>query len=357
VRGELGDVLPTMGLQQFDAFPLWMWRNTAMLEFVAWLKNYNDPLPYGEKVAVYGMDLYSLYKSVSGLIGYLETVDPDAAIRARKRFSCFDSYASPQQYGRVAVHDYDASCIKVVLEQLVELQKQAEFYPLDEDNAKEAYFNAEQNAQLIKNAERYYRSLFQSDAISWNVRDKHMADCLDHVFAHLKQFHRQPKIIVWAHNSHIGDARATQMSEYGELNVGQLLKEKYGSEVFSVGYSTYSGTVMAASEWGRLGEIKQVRNALPGSYEAVFHELGISNFLLNLRDNIEKLPFLRDHLQRAIGVLYRPDTERYSHYYYADLIDQFDVLLHFDQTTAVQPLDWTAQSLGNEPVPHSLLVE
>jgi len=194
---------------------------------------------------------------------------------------------------------------------------------------------------LVKDAERYYRALFQSDAISWNIRDKHMSDTIDNVVSYLQTFHSEVKVVVWAHNSHVGIAKASQMGEYGELSLGQLLRERYGDEVFILGYSTYHGTVMATSERGKEGDIMQLRTALPESYEAMLHNLGVDNFVINLKANREEMAFLNGRLQRAIGIIYRNASERHSHYYYADLIDQFDAILHFDKTSALMPLDFS----------------
>lgn len=208
--------------------------------------------------------------------------------------------------------------------------------------ASDDLFFAEQNARVVLNAERYYRAMFGSRASSWNMRDRHMADTLDSLVAFLEYDRRQPKIVVWAHNSHLGDARATDMSSRGELNVGQLMRERWGETTLNVGFTTHSGTVTAASDWDMPAERKIVRPALDGSYEALFHELGLGNFLLSLRGNDQAILGLRQpRLERAIGVIYRPETERASHYFRARLPHQFDVMLHYDVTRAVEPLERT----------------
>jgi len=202
------------------------------------------------------------------------------------------------------------------------------------------FFNAEQNARLVKNAEEYYRSMFRGRQSSWNLRDTHMAETVDSLIAYLERYHRAPKVVVWAHNSHLGDARATEMGARGELNVGQLIRQKYGSDALLVGFTTYTGTVTAASDWDDPGEQKRVRPALPDSYELGFHEIGIPRFFLELGDSAGSSALLAEsRLERAIGVIYRPETERASHYFRANLSRQFDAVFHFDQTRALEPLE------------------
>jgi erythromycin esterase-like protein len=217
----------------------------------------------------------------------------------------------------------------------------------DHGIAPDALFFAEQNARLVANAEEYYRAMFGSRASSWNLRDRHMAETLEALDMHLSRDERPPKIVVWAHNSHLGDARATEMSRSGELNVGQLMRERHGRNAVLVGFSTYSGTVTAASEWGAAAERKVVRPALAGSYESLFHEMGGPNFMLDLAGGGDAT-LQRPKLQRAIGVIYRPETERQSHYYHATLHRQFDALLHYDMTRAVEPLERTAAWVRGE---------
>jgi erythromycin esterase-like protein len=240
---------------------------------------------------------------------------------------------------------------------LVELRRRAADYAnRDGRVAADDFFFAEQNARLVKNAEEYYRSMFRRSVPSWNLRDRHMAETLESLVAHLaSQWERaraQPvKVVVWEHNSHLGDARATEMGERGELNVGQLVRERHGNNAVLIGLSTYTGTVTAASDWDAPAERKRVRPALDASYEAVFHEVGIPRFQISLREKSSMASALNEpRLERAIGVIYRPETERQSHYFYARLADQFDALLHFDQTRAVEPLErtseWTMEEVG-----------
>jgi erythromycin esterase-like protein len=223
---------------------------------------------------------------------------------------------------------------------LIEMQRRAADYAgRDGRVAEEEFFSAEQNARLVKNAERYYRSMFEFRVSSWNVRDQHMAGTLDELAAFLdRRFHRAG-IVVWAHNSHLGDARATEVAERREWNVGQLMRQRHGGDVFNIGFSTYQGTVTAADNWDEPSQTKRVRPGLPGSYEELFHDAGIERFLLFPRasDDLAR-EMLQPRLQRAIGVIYRPDTERASHYFHAKLADQFDAMIHLDQTTAIQPL-------------------
>jgi erythromycin esterase-like protein len=332
-------------LAGFKRFPTWMWRNADVLDFVGWLQAHNDASPTGGKVGFYGLDLYSLYSSMEAVLGYLDKVDPDAARRARYRYSCFEHFGEDTQaYGYAASFGLTESCEDEAVNQVLELQRRAaEFARRDGRVAEDEFFYAEQNARLVKNAEEYYRSMFRGRVSSWNLRDRHMAETLDALVAYLGRQEGIAKVVVWEHNSHIGDARATEMGQGGELNVGQLVREKYGREAVLVGFSTYSGTVTAASDWGAPAERKRVRPALAGSYEELFHRVGFPRFLLPLRNGREVLAALREpQLERAIGVIYRPETERLSHYFRARLPDQFDAVLHFDETRAVEPLERTA---------------
>ena len=347
VRGASDDVDAVEALADFRRFPTWMWRNTVVVEFVEWLRAHNDALPPGaEKVGFYGLDLYSLHASMKAVLQYLEKVDPEAAARARERYSCFDHVGEDTQaYGLMTRLNLSKSCEAEVVRQLVELQCRAADYARRAGRlAQDELFYAEQNARLVKNAEAYYRSVFLEEVSSWNVRDRHMAETLDALVEHLDRKAGRAKIAVWEHNSHLGDARASEMGQRGELNVGQLTREKYGSEAVLVGFTTHHGTVTAASDWGRSAERKRVRPALAGSYEALFHATGRDRFLLILNDSEAIMRQLRDpRLERAIGVIYRPETERQSHYFQARLVEQFDAVLHFDKTRAVQPLESTEE--------------
>ena len=345
VRGASDDANAGEALSGFRRFPTWMWRNTVVVEFVEWLREFNRRLDAKKAPAgFYGMDLYSLHASIDAVLSYLEKVDLDAAKHARRRYSCFDHFGrEPHEYGYAATVGAIESCEDEVVEQLVELQRKgAEFLSRDGEVAAEELFFAEQNARLVKNAEKYYRSMFRGRASSWNLRDQHMVETIDALVAHLDGS-RQPKAVVWAHNSHLGDARATEMSQHSELNVGQLVRERFASEAVLIGFSTNHGTVTAASDWGAQAERKRVRPALQGSYEKLFHETGFPRFWINLRDANEKIDVLREpRLERAIGVIYRPETERLSHYFQARLSKQFDAVIHIDETHAVEPLERTS---------------
>ncbi|MEA2766978.1 MAG: hypothetical protein QOK07_3382 [Gemmatimonadaceae bacterium] len=339
VRGDGEDRDANSALSGFERFPTWMWRNTVVLEFVEWLRESNAQLDRNAQAGFFGMDLYSLFNSMGAVVEYLDRVDPEAAQRARYRYSCFEHFGEDSQaYGYAASFDLSRSCEDGAINQLVELQRRAiEYLNREQDDD---FFDAEQNARLVKNAEEYYRSMFRGRQSSWNLRDTHMAETVDALAGYLQRHRREPKIVVWAHNSHLGDARATEMGARGELNVGQLLRQKYGSETVLIGFTTYAGTVTAATDWDDPGERKRVRPALPESYELGFHETLIPRFFVDLRKGARTSELLsRPRLERAIGVIYRPETERVSHYFRADLPDQFDGVFHFDETRAVEPLE------------------
>ena len=339
VLGDSSDKNADAALQGFERFPTWMWRNTVVLDFVEWLRDANSSRNQNNRTGFYGLDLYSLFNSMEAVIKYLDRVDPEAARRARYRYSCFEHFGEDSQaYGYVASFDLERSCEDEAVNQLVEMQRRAMQY-LD-TSGRDDFFDAEQNARLVKNAEEYYRSMFRGRQSSWNLRDTHMAETVAALIAYLERHQRQPKIVLWAHNSHLGDARATEMGARGELNVGQLIRQKYGPASVLVGFTTYSGTVTAANDWDEPGERKRVRPALPDSYEMGFHETGIPRFFLSLRDGAARSSLLsRQRLERAIGVIYRPQTERISHYFRADLPRQFDAVFHFDDTRALEPLE------------------
>lgn len=342
VQGAGADRDAVDALDDFRRFPQWMWRNADVLDFVGWLREHNDA--HDRKVGFYGLDLYSLRASADAVIRYLRVVDPEAAHRAQVRYACFDHFdGDVQAYARTAGLGLTTSCEREVVSQLVELRRSAADYARRDGRvAADDLFVAEQNARLVKNAEAYYRTMFRGHVASWNLRDRHMVETLDALDAHLTARHGRPaRIVVWAHNSHLGDARATELGRHGELNVGQLVRERHGDDALLVGFTTYAGTVTAASDWDEPAERKIVRPALPGSHEAELHATGIGNFALDLRRSIDTGPLLAPRLERAIGVVYRPETERHSHYFEAVLPRQFDVVLHYDHTRAVEPLERT----------------
>jgi erythromycin esterase-like protein/predicted phosphoribosyltransferase len=345
VRGMSDDLDAVEALTDFRRFPTWMWRNTVVVEFIEWLRAHNDALPPGAaKVGFYGLDLYSLHTSMKAVLRYLEKVDSEAAKRARERYSCFDHFGEDTQvYGFMTRLNLAKSCEDEVVSQLVELQRRAADHAR-RGAVEDELFYAEQNARLVKNAEAYYRAMFLEEVSSWNLRDRHMAETLDALIMHLGRNDGRARIAVWEHNSHLGDARATDMRQRSELNVGQLTREKYGHDAVLIGFTTHHGTVTAASDWGAPAERKRVRPALAGSYEALFHAAERVRFLLTWRDNDTLAVGLREpRLERAIGVIYRPETERQSHYFRARLPDQFDAVLHYDETRAVKPLEVTTE--------------
>lgn len=344
VRADGSDPDAEQALGGFKRFPQWMWRNADVLDFVGWLRAHNDSQPPERRPGFYGLDLYSLHASMEAVISYLRKVDPGAAERAALRYGCFDRFGEdPQRYGYSAAIGLSPSCENEVVAQLVDLRASAaEYASRDGRVALDELFFAEQNARLVTNSERYYRAMFGSRVGSWNLRDQHMAETLEGLDRFLARGGSAPKIVVWAHNSHLGDARATEMGDDGELNVGQLVRERHGTDSVLIGFSTYTGTVTAASDWDEPAQRKLVRPALAGSYEALFHDAGIPNLYLDLGMPNDATAVLENpRLQRAIGVIYRPETERMSHYFQARLPDQFDVLLHYDQTRAVEPLERT----------------
>src|SRR5438067_9886165 len=353
VRGSGDDGSADEALGGFKRFPTCMWRNTVVVDFVEWLRDYNSSLPTNAaKVGFYGLDLYSLYTSSEAVLGYLNKIDPLAAKRARYRYPCFEHFAEDTQAnGYAANFGLTESCEGEVIEQLIELRRRAADYAnRDGRVAQDEFFFAEQNARLVLSAERYYRSMFRGRVESWNLRDRHMAETLDALVTHLNSQGQSAKVAVWEHNSHLGDARATYMADHGELNVGQLVREHYGPEAVLIGFTTYTGTVTAASDWDEPSERKRVRAGLPGSYEALFHEVGLPKFLLTLRAGGPAASALRGPLlERAIGVIYLPQTERQSHYFDARLSEQFDAVIHLDETHALEPLERHARWETGEP--------
>jgi erythromycin esterase-like protein/predicted phosphoribosyltransferase len=345
VRGAGRDRDAVEALGDFRRFPAWMWRNADVLDFVGWLRTHNETLPDAHRAGFYGLDLYSLHASMRAVVAFLDKVDPAAAGRARARYGCFDRFGDEmQQYAHATGLGVEASCERDVVAQLVELRRQAaEYARRDGRLAQDEYFVAEQNARVVRDAEAYYRTMFGGRVESWNLRDHHMTDTLGELARFLEQPDRPARLVVWAHNSHLGDARATEMAEHGEVNVGQLARERFGADVVSVGFSTYTGTVTAATEWDGPAHRRHVRPALAASYEHLLHDCRLGWFLLPLRTDLDLASALaHPRLERAIGVLYLPETERRSHYFHARLSDQFDYVVHIDETRAVEPLERTS---------------
>ncbi len=361
VRGRGDDAEAIDALAGLRRFPAWMWRNADVLDFVGWLRALNDDVGPGRtQVGFYGLDLYSLHASIEAVLAYLDKVDPEAAGRARSLYACFATYGEDTQADGFA-SGLGPSCEREVVTQLVDLRRSAAEYALRDGRiAEDDYFYAEQNAWLVRDAEQYYRTMYRGEVSSWNLRDRHMVETLDALVKYLGKQGDLPKVVVWVHNAHLGDARATQMGTRGEWNVGQLVRERHGRDAVLVGFTTHDGTVTAASNWDEPAERKSVRPALPGSYEALFHQVGPGQFLLRLRGEAQLAGLQEPRLERAIGVIYRPETERDSHYFHASLPAQFDAVLHFDRTRAVEPLerstDWEAGEVP-ETFPSGVLGE
>ena len=346
VRGESEDRTAEAALEGFVRFPAWMWRNVVVRDFVAWLRGFNAD-HRDARIGFYGLDLYSLFGSIQSVLEYLDRLDPEAAKRARYRYGCFEHFGEDSHaYGYATSASIVDPCEDEAVRQLVDLRSlQASHAALDGARAADEFFSAEQNARLVRNAEHYYRAMYRGRASSWNLRDRHMAETLDAVATHLHGTGREPKIVVWAHNSHLGDARYTDMRRRGELNLGQLARERYGEDdVRLIGFSTNVGTVTAAHDWDEPGRQMRVRPALPESYERIFADVAVSSavprFLLTLRgDKPASRALAGARLQRAIGVIYRPETERLSHYYDVELPRQFDAIIHIDETSALRGLE------------------
>ena len=337
----------------FSRFPTWMWRNTDVDAFVRWLRDHNAGRPAERRAAFYGLDLYNMRASMAAVLEYLDEVDPHAAAEARDRYACLAPWSDePAAYGRAAISEGYAICERPVLSILTGLARNAVGYAAQDG---ETFFDAAQNARLVADAERYYRVMYYGGRESWNLRDQHMFETLEHILAVRGP---QSKAVVWAHNSHIGDARHTDMgAARGELNIGQLCRERFGSDAALIGFGAHAGTVMAASNWDEPGEVKTVRPSLQGSYEALCHETGVDRFLLDLRPGRNE-PLRQElsapRLERYIGVIYRPDTERMSHYSQASLSDQYDGFVWFDEGRAVTPLPTQVQAEEEETYPFGL---
>jgi protein-L-isoaspartate(D-aspartate) O-methyltransferase len=333
--------------EAFARFPTWMWRNHEVLDFIHWLRDYNlhHRAPH-RRVGFYGLDLYSMFTSIQSVLKYLDKVDPKTAAVARVRYGCLTPWeGDPATYGRATLSGQYRTCESEVVRMLQELLQDRGRTSLQDG---EELFNAQLNAKLVADAEQYYRIMYYGSDDSWNHRDTHMYDTLKLL---LKRQGKTSKAVLWAHNSHLGNAAATQFGKHGQLNIGQLCREGYGEQVYAIGQGTDHGTVAAASEWEGPMEIKHVRPSHPDSYERLMHLAEMQSFFLPLSQPrhapmIEAL--LPRRLERAIGVIYRPESERLSHYFDASLPSQFDEWIWFDATTAVKPLH-TQQAAEHEP--------
>jgi erythromycin esterase-like protein len=325
------------GEPPFTRFPTWMWRNREFGGFVGWLRAHNETLAAADRVSFHGLDLYNLNASIRAVIDYLDEVDPAAAATARERYGCLKPWReNPAGYGRTALREGHARCEAGVVATLRDLfARQRDYAANDGDD----FLDAAQNARLVANAEAYYRAMYYGAAASWNLRDEHMFDTLDLL---MRSKGPDARAVVWAHNSHIGDARFTDMGESrDELNLGQLARESYGEAARLVGFGTHTGTVAAADDWDAPMKIKRVNPSRPDSYERLAHDSGVERFLLDLREGVNdevRQLLLEQRLERYIGVIYRPDTERWSHYSSASLSAQYDAFVWFDTTSAVTPL-------------------
>ena len=324
-------------LRAFERFPTWMWRNREFDGFIRWLRSHNESRPYEQMASFYGLDLYNLSGSMRAVIDFLEENDPELARLAHRRYGCLEPWADdPALYGRHALIEGYARCEVGVIQMLKDLlQKQLDCYSPECDE----WLDAAANARLVKDAEAYYRVMYHGSAESWNLRDTHMFETLNMIL----DAKPDSKAIIWAHNSHIGNAAVTAMGmERDELNIGQLAKEKWQAKARLIGFGTHSGAVAAADDWDASMRIKRVRPSLPDSYERACHDSEVPRFLLDLREgegNREVREALSEaRLERFIGVIYRPDTERWSHYSEAILPRQFDAWVWFDETEAVTPL-------------------
>lgn len=336
----------------FTRFPTWMWANRQVLEFVQWLRNHNRKASTEDQaVGFYGLDLYSLYSSINAIIGYLEQVDKEAAAIARRRYGCLTPWEKdPATYGRAVLTTRQESCEQDVVGMLHMLMRRRLAYSVHDGRK---FLDAVSNARLVKSAEVYYRAMYEGSVKSWNLRDQHMFDTLER----LLDFHgTDSKAIVWAHNSHLGNAEATEMSARGEINVGSLCRRHFGDSAYLIGFGTHQGTVAAASDWGAPMEVKNIVPSLPDSYERLCHDTGLNAFFLPLRHGSKDLvkQLQQPRLERAIGVIYRPETEMASHYFTASLSRQFDEYIWFDETRAVDALGPEAGSGMPETFPFGL---
>ncbi|WP_052208877.1 erythromycin esterase family protein [Croceibacterium mercuriale] len=338
----------------FTRFPTWMWRNAEFQGFVDWLSTHNAAQAPAGQVSFHGLDLYNMSASIAAVIGYLERTDLEAAAEARKLYGCLKPWKEqPAIYGRMALSEGHGRCEAGVVKLLRDLfAREGDYAPDDPDS----FLDAAQNARLVANAEAYYRAMYHGSAASWNLRDEHMADTLEVL---LQRRGPDAKAVVWAHNSHVGDARRTDMGRSrDELNLGQLLRERYGSAACLIGFGTHGGTVAAADDWDEPMQVKTINPSRADSYERIMHDSGIDRFLLDLRDGVAaeelRLVLGDERLERYIGVIYRPETERWSHYSAATLVDEYDAFVWFDRTSAVIATGMSRKPGADETWPSGL---
>jgi erythromycin esterase-like protein len=328
--------VPSGGELPFRRFPTWMWRNTEVAALVHWMREHNARVPdMQQRAGFYGLDLYNMRDSIAAVLTYLDEVDPEAAAIARERYGCLTPWQKePSTYGRAVLTNRYRVCEDAVVQQCQELLKRQLDYAAQDS---ESFLDAAQNARLIASAERYYRVMYYGRAESWNLRDRHMFETLEQI---LDARGPEAKAVVWAHNSHVGDARYTDMGIVREqLNIGQLCRERFDGQAALIGFGTHAGTVAAASNWDGEMEIKRVQPSHRDSYERICHDAGVPRFLIDLsRDEALRYRLLEPRLERFIGVIYRPETEMMSHYSDTSLPQQFDAYVWFDETTAVTAL-------------------
>ena len=344
VRGLRPDASAEQALSDFTTFPRWMWANTDVRDLVQWIRTHNEAQPAAQDVGFYGLDIQALAAPMQTLLRTLGGVDPALADRVRSRLACLSPYADdPQRYGAAVARSSEASCQSAAAAVLADVRARAAARPADPVQA-EALFAAVRSAEVITHGEEYYRALYAGTQSTWNLRDRRMDEGLRALETHLASVPgRAPKVVVWAHNTHTGDARQTESGEQGELNIGQLARERLGTGAVNVGFLTYAGTVFAAPDWGAAGRVYDLRPALAGSYASLLHDVraagGPREFLLVLRGQSAVAAALTEpRLERAVGVIYAPQTERQSHYFTARLARQFDVAIYIDSSSAVTPL-------------------
>lgn len=315
----------------FNRWPTWMWSNWEVAALVDWMRQYNQA-PSRKKVGFYGLDVYSLNESLQEVVKYLERKDGSAVKAAKKAFQCFEPFTDdPQEYARaIAMVSHDCE------EEVVALLKTLRIKAIASTATPDDQFDAEQNALVAVNAEKYYRAMLQGGSSSWNVRDTHMMETLTRL---LDFYGSDSKAIVWEHNTHVGDARATDMVRQRMVNVGQLARETYGREnVFIAGFGSYRGSVMAADEWGEPMQIMTVPEARTGSWEHQLHRVGAANKLILSRDMVRAKSLQQPISHRAIGVVYHPDMEQYGNYVPSVIHERYDAFLYIDQTEALHPM-------------------
>ncbi|WP_088101974.1 erythromycin esterase family protein [Halalkalibacter urbisdiaboli] len=332
IKGYSNKKGPIDVLNAFNRWPTWMWANEEMIDLIAWLKDYNDDKAPKDKVGFYGIDVYSLWESMEAVIAHLDKTNSPAASHAKKAFSCFEPFHRDAQSYGVSAALYGEDCINELMEMLRQLYESREFYEDDD----EASLNVAVNALVAKNAEAYCRTMITNDNESWNIRDRHMVAALDFIADY---YGPDSKGVIWEHNTHIGDARATDMAEEGLVNVGQLTREKYGVEnVYAVGFGTFEGTVIAADRWGEKAQVMQVPKGRSGSWEEYLHEAGAFNKYI-LFHEMNRPVFEHTIGHRAIGVSYNPRYEHYGNYVPTKIARRYDAFLHFEQTHALHPLN------------------